>query len=82
MSYSPGEEVICVDNSPGYFTGEPSGLTCGKTYVVLACLPGGRPFTHGPFISVTRHTIWFSYKRFRKPTASEEKNETKEMEPA
>ncbi len=39
MSFNLGEEVICVDNSPGFGYGEHCDLVKGKTYIVLSLCP-------------------------------------------
>ena len=83
MCYSPGEEVICVDASPGYCTGEPSNLVEGSTYVVLEALSKEHGnFKYGPWVRVHRQRLWLSHKRFRRPRVDEERSEVKQIERA
>ncbi len=64
MTFNIGEEVICVNNSPGFGTGEPCNLVKGKTYIVLAHCPVCLACSS---IAVNQdQAYWFS-ERFRRP---------------
>jgi hypothetical protein len=67
--FNIGEEVICVDNSVGWHSGESCNLVKGKTYIVLA---------HCPCYDVCDcimvrpdYTAWCS-ERFRRPQVDTE----------
>ncbi len=64
MNFNLGEEVICVDNSPGYGYGKPCNLVKGKTYIVLAHCPICQ--TCG-CIAVNQDEQYWDGERFRRP---------------
>lgn len=66
--FNPGEEVICIDNSPGYAYGDPCPFTKGNLYMVLdSC-------ELGVVVNGDRG-IWWSAKRFRRPIIDKSKLE-------
>jgi len=66
--FSPGEEVICINNSPGFGSGEPCPSVKGSMYIVLIVDDfDGAIVTNGD-----RNSYW-SESRFRRPVIDKDK---------